>query len=96
MLGSGLLSGPLMGGLQSDKQELRAQIDTLHQQQNALGERLSNANDFDAAMAPRIVRDALQGKSAVVFRTPTPPTKTSTRWRGSSARPAEPSPERSR
>ncbi|GFG84831.1 MAG: copper transporter [Mycolicibacter algericus] len=70
VLGSGLLSGPLMGGLQSDKQELRAQIDTLHQQQNALGERLSNANDFDAAMAPRIVRDALQGKSAVVFRTP--------------------------
>lgn len=70
VLGSGLLSGPLMGGLQSDKQELRAQIDTLHQQQNALGERLSNANDFDAAMAPRIVRDALQGKSAAVFRTP--------------------------
>lgn len=70
VLGSGLLSGPLMGGLQSDKQELRAQIDTLHQQQNALGERLSHANDFDAAMAPRIVRDALQGKSAVVFRTP--------------------------
>lgn len=70
VLGSGLLSGPLMGGLQSDKQELRAQIDTLHQQQNALGERLSNANDFDAAMAPRIVRDALQGRSAVVFRTP--------------------------
>ncbi|GFG69712.1 copper transporter [Mycolicibacter senuensis] len=70
VLGSGLLSGPLMGGLQSDKQELRAQIDTLHQQQNALGERLSNANEFDAAMAPRIVRDALHGKSAVIFRTP--------------------------
>jgi hypothetical protein len=70
VLGSGLLSGPLMGGLQSDKQELRAQIDTLHDQQNALNERLGNANDFDAAMSPRIVRDALNGKSTVIFRTP--------------------------
>lgn len=70
VLGSGLLSGPLMGGLQSDKQELRAQIDALHEQQNALGERLGNANEFDAAMAPRMVRDALNGKSAVIFRTP--------------------------
>jgi hypothetical protein len=70
VLGSGLLSGPLMGGLQSDKQELRDQIDTLHEQQNALHERLGNANDFDAAMAPRIVRDALHGKSTVIFRTP--------------------------
>lgn len=70
VLGSGLLSGPVMGGLQSDKQELRAQIDALHDQQNTLGERLGNANDFDAAMAPRIVRDALNGKSTVIFRTP--------------------------
>lgn len=70
VLGSGLLSGPLMGGLQSDKQELRGQIDELHEQHNALRERLSNANDFDAAMAPRMVRDALNGKSTVIFRTP--------------------------
>lgn len=70
VLGSGLLSGPVMGGLQSDKQELRAQIDTLHEQQNALNERLSNANDFDAAMAPRMVHDTLTGKSAVIFRAP--------------------------
>lgn len=52
VLGSGLLSGPLMAGLQSDKQDLREQIDALHEQHNALGERLSNANDFDAQMAP--------------------------------------------
>ncbi|KLO26464.1 channel-forming protein [Mycolicibacter heraklionensis] len=70
VLGSGLLSGPLMAGLQSDKQDLREQIDALHEQHNALGERLSNANDFDAQMAPRIVRDALNGKSTVIFRTP--------------------------
>ncbi|MCV7386165.1 copper transporter [Mycolicibacter longobardus] len=70
VLGSGLLSGPLMGGLQSDKQELRGQIDELHEQHNALRERLSNADDFDAAMAPRMVRDALNGKSTVIFRAP--------------------------
>jgi outer membrane murein-binding lipoprotein Lpp len=70
VLGSGLLSGPVLGSLQSDKQELRAQIDALHEQQNALDERVGNANDFDAQMAPRIVRDALNGKSAVIFRTP--------------------------
>lgn len=70
VLGSGLLSGPLMAGLQSDKQELRAQIDALHEQQHSLTERLGNANDFDAQMAPRMVRDALNGKSVVIFRTP--------------------------
>lgn len=70
VLGSGLLSGPLMAGMQSDKQDLREQIDALHEQHNALSERLRNANDFDAQMAPRIVHDALTGKSTVIFRTP--------------------------
>ena len=70
VLGSGLLSGPLMAGLQSDKQDLREQIDALHDQHNALGERLRNADEFDAAVAPRIVHDALNGKSTVIFRTP--------------------------
>ncbi|OBK88076.1 channel-forming protein [Mycolicibacter heraklionensis] len=70
VLGSGLLSGPLMAGMQSDKQDLREQIDALHEQHNALSERLRNANDFDAQMAPRMVHDALTGKSTVIFRTP--------------------------
>ncbi|MDD7814680.1 copper transporter [Mycobacterium sp. CSUR Q5927] len=70
VLGSGLLSGPVLGSLQSDKQELRAQIDAQREQHNALSERLGNANDFDAQMAPRIVRDTLNGKSTVIFRTP--------------------------
>src|SRR5690625_2012143 len=68
--GSGLLSGPVLGSLQSDKQELRAQIDALRDQQHTLAERLRNANDFDAEMAPRMVHDALRGKSTVIFRTP--------------------------
>ena len=70
VLGSGLLSGPVLAGLQSDKQELRAQIDELNGKQGVLAQRLENANDFDAAMAPRMVHDALNGKSAVIFRTP--------------------------
>jgi len=70
VLGSGLLSGPLMAGMQSDKQDLREQIDALHEQHNALSARLGSANDFDAAMAPRMVHDALIGKSTVIFRTP--------------------------
>lgn len=68
--GSGLLSRPLLSGMQSDKQELRAQVDALRDQQGVLNERLQHANTFDAQMAPRTVRDALHGKSAVIFRTP--------------------------
>lgn len=70
VLGSGLLSAPLLSGLRAEKEDLHAQIDALHAQQNALNERLDTANGFDARMAPRIVRDELTGKSVVVFRTP--------------------------
>ncbi|MEB3034580.1 copper transporter [[Mycobacterium] nativiensis] len=70
VVGSGLLSGPVLSGLQSDKQELRSQIDALQDQRSSLDERLGHANDFDAQMAPRMVRDALHGKSTVIFTTP--------------------------
>ncbi|PRC42004.1 channel-forming protein, partial [Mycobacterium sp. ITM-2017-0098] len=36
----------------------------------ALNEKLSAAGDFDAQMAPRILRDSLANKSVVIFRTP--------------------------
>ncbi|MGV0627322.1 copper transporter [Mycolicibacter minnesotensis] len=70
VLGSGLLSGPLMAGMQADKQELREQVDALRQEKDVLGERLGQANAFDAHMAPRMVREALNGKSTVIFRAP--------------------------
>ncbi len=70
MLGSGLLSNTLLSGLRDDKQELQSQIDDLSDQRNALNEKLSAAGEFDALMAPRILRDALRDKSVVVFRTP--------------------------
>ncbi len=69
-LGSGVLSDPLMSGLRGDKQDLNKQITALTDQRNALNEKLSATNDFDTQMASRIVRDALAGKSVVLFRTP--------------------------
>jgi hypothetical protein len=69
-LGSGLLSNTVLSGLRDDKHELQNQINGLTDQKNALNERLSAAGDFDAQMSPRILRDAMAGKSVVVFRTP--------------------------
>lgn len=70
VLGSGLLSGPLLSGLHEEKRDLRGQIDALHDQENVLNEKLRAANDFDAAVAGRILGDGLADKSVVVFRTP--------------------------
>ena len=70
MLGSGLLSNTLLSGLRDDKHELQNQINTLTDDKNALNQKLSAAGEFDAQMSPRMVRDALAGKSVVVFRTP--------------------------
>src|SRR6185312_1276571 len=69
-LGSGLLSNTLLSGLRDDKHELQNQINTLTDDKNALHEKLNAAGEFDAQMSPRILHDALAGKSVVVFRTP--------------------------
>lgn len=69
-LGSGVLSDSVMADLRNDKQDLGKQITTLTDQRNALNEKLSAANSFDTEMAGRMVRDALAGKTVVVFRTP--------------------------
>ncbi|MDH6199336.1 hypothetical protein M2272_006007 [Mycobacterium frederiksbergense] len=70
VLGSGLLSSTVLSGLRDDKKELQHQIETLTDGKNALNEKLNAAGEFDAQMAPRMVRDALKDKSVVVFRTP--------------------------
>ena len=69
-LGSGLLSNTVLSGLRADKNDLQNQIDTLTDDKNALNEKLNAAGEFDAQMAPRILRDSLAGKTVVVFRTP--------------------------
>lgn len=69
-LGSGLLSNTVLSGLRADKSEMQTQIDSLTEDKNSLNEKLSAAGDFDAQMAPRILRDSLAEKSVVLFRTP--------------------------
>src|ERR1700712_613723 len=69
-LGSGLLSNGLLSGLRDDKHELQNQVNKLTDDKNELNEKLNAAGDFDAQMSPRILRDALTGKSVVLFRTP--------------------------
>ncbi len=70
VLGSGLLSNTLLSGLRDDKSELQNQINTLTDDKNVLNEKLNAAGEFDAQMAPRILRDTLADKSVVLFRTP--------------------------
>src|SRR6266478_5136316 len=70
VLGSGLLSDTLLSGLRDEKRDLQNQINTLTDGKNALNEKLSAADDFDTQVAGRVVREALTGKSVVLFRTP--------------------------
>ena len=70
VLGARMNSGPMLSVLRSDKGDLQQRVDDLAQENKALGERLSAADDFDAAMSDRMIRGALAEKSVVVFRTP--------------------------
>lgn len=70
MIGSLALSGPLVSGLRGDKGSLQDQISALNGENRALDEKLAAANQFDAQMSGRIVRDALVGKSVLLIRTP--------------------------
>jgi hypothetical protein len=70
VLGSLALSGPMVSGLRGDKGSLEQRIATLDGENRALNEKLTAADQFDAQMAGRIVRDALAGKSVVLIRTP--------------------------
>ncbi len=70
MVGSVSLSGPLVSGLRGDKGGLQQQIAALDGEKNSLSEKLSAAEQFEAQMSGRIVRDALKGKSVVLLNTP--------------------------
>jgi hypothetical protein len=70
VLGARMLSGPMESVLRADKGDLQQQVGVLDDENRVLAERLSAANDFDIRMAERIVREALTGKSVVLFRTP--------------------------
>lgn len=70
VLGSGFLSDTLLSSLRDEKRDLTTQITGLNDQKNVLNEKLSAANNFDTQLVGRMVHDALDGKSVVVFRTP--------------------------
>ena len=70
VLGARLLSGPMVSGLRGDNGTLHARIDVLSDENKALSEKLSAADQFDARMSSRIVLDVLAGKSVVLFRAP--------------------------
>lgn len=70
VLGARMLSDPMMAGLRGDNEYLQQQIRTLKEQQDALNRRLAATNDFGTQMSARIVADALEDKSVVLFRTP--------------------------
>ena len=70
VLGSGLLSNTMVSGLRDESRNLHGQINTLNDQKNQLNQKLGSANVFDAQMAGRMVHDALNGKSVVIFRAP--------------------------
>jgi hypothetical protein len=69
-LGSGLLSNTVLAGLKDDKAQMQNQINGLTDEKNVLNQKVSAAGEFDSQMSSRILRDALKGKSVVLFRTP--------------------------
>ena len=70
VLGSGFLSNTLLSGMRDESRNLHGQIDALNGQKNTLNQKLSSADTFDSHMAGRMVHDALDGKSVVIFRSP--------------------------
>ena len=70
MLGSGLLSNTITSGLRDETRNLHNQVNSLNNEKNVLNGKLGSAKAFDAQMAGRMVHDALNGKSMVIFRAP--------------------------
>ena len=70
VLGSGFLSNTMVSGLREETKSLHSQISTLNDQKSVLSGKLGSANTFDTQMAGRMVHDALNGKSVVIFRAP--------------------------
>jgi Copper transport outer membrane protein, MctB len=69
MLGSTALSGRLLSGLSSSRDELGRQVSDLQAERNALRAQLVNADTFGTAVGPRVVRGALHGRTVVLVTT---------------------------
>lgn len=69
VLGSTALSGRLLSGLSSSRDELGRQVSDLQAERNALRAQLVNADTFGTAVGPRVVRGALRGRTVVLVTT---------------------------
>jgi len=69
VLGSTALSGRLLSGLNSSRDELGRQVSDLQAERNALRAQLVNADTFGTAVGPRVVRGALRGRTVVLVTT---------------------------
>ncbi len=70
VLGSGFLSNTMVSGLRDETRNLHNEVNGLNDQKAQLNAKLASANAFDTQTAGRIVHDALNGKSLVIFRAP--------------------------
>lgn len=71
VLGSSVLSDGLLSGLGDDKKDLQSQVNTLQKEVNNQQLQIDSADDFDSAMAGRIVRGALADRTVIVVTAPT-------------------------
>lgn len=69
VLGSTSISGRLLSGLSSDREELGRQVSDLQEQRNALRAQLADSDGFALAVAPRVVRETLRDRSVVLLST---------------------------
>ncbi|WP_066906798.1 copper transporter [Millisia brevis] len=70
VLGSGLLSGEVVTVLRGERAQLQENVDRLTAETADLQAQLDRADAFDGAMAERVVRGALSGRTVVVLAAP--------------------------
>jgi hypothetical protein len=70
VLGSQSIASGVLSGLRDDKSDLQHQLDAAQDRNTVLVARGQAADGFDAALAPRILRDVLAHRSVVVVTTP--------------------------
>jgi Copper transport outer membrane protein, MctB len=69
VLGSTAISGRLLSGLSSNRDELGRQVNDLQAERNGLQARLADADTFGVAVGPRVVSGALRGRTVVFVTT---------------------------
>ncbi|MGH3700154.1 MAG: copper transporter [Pseudonocardiaceae bacterium] len=69
VLGSTAISGRLLSGLSSNRDELGRQVSDLQAERTGLQARLADADVFGASVGPRVVNGALRGRTVVLVTT---------------------------